>query len=43
MEFRSSSATTWRLLYCRFPFVTLATRCDDKATTSDEMTCHSAI
>ena len=43
MEFRSSSTTTWHLLYCIFSFVALPTHCDDKATTSYEMACHSTI
>jgi len=43
MEFRSSFATTWHLLYIRFSSIALATRCDDKATTSDEMACHLTI
>ena len=43
MKFRSSSATTWCLLYCRFSSVALVTHCDDKATISDEMTCRSTI
>ena len=43
MEFRSSFATTWHLLYCIFSSVPLATHCDDKATTLDEMACRSTI
>jgi len=31
MEFHSSSVTTWRSLYCRFSFVALAIRFDEKA------------
>jgi len=43
MEFRSSSATTRHLLCYRFSSIALVTRCDDKATTLDEMVCRSAI